>query len=130
MHLLLTANPASHYNKRTSELSAIYQNISIFLLILPCYALLRSVSFCWINMATEETLLADLLDALHLSSLSANTPQGLSTLLQTLQHDLFSQEGALIILDNFPDRSTLPGLNTLLLCPKPVQRHPVHRRSS
>lgn len=70
-------------------------------------------SICWINMATEETLLADLLDALHLSSLSANTPQGLSPLLQTLQHDLFSQEDALIILDNFPDRSTLPDLDTL-----------------
>lgn len=70
-------------------------------------------SICWINMATEETLLADLLDALHLSSLVANTSQGLSTLLQTLQRDLFSQEDALIILDNFPDRSTLAGFDTL-----------------
>lgn len=73
----------------------------------------RYRSVCWMNAATEETLLADLLATLPSFALAAPTSQGLIPLLQTLQQNLFTQQDALIVLDNFPDRKTLPGLDTL-----------------
>jgi tetratricopeptide (TPR) repeat protein len=73
----------------------------------------RYRSVFWINAATEETLLADLLTMLPPSALPVHTSQRLFSLLQALQQDLFTQQDALIILENFPERKTLPDLDTL-----------------
>ncbi|HLI72069.1 MAG TPA: ATP-binding protein, partial [Ktedonobacteraceae bacterium] len=73
----------------------------------------RYRSVFWINAATEETLLADLLAMLPPSALPVYTSQRLFSLLQALQQDLFTQQDALIILENFPERKTLPDLAML-----------------
>ncbi len=73
----------------------------------------RYRSVFWINAATEETLLADLLAMLPPSALPVHTSQRLFSLLQALQQDLFTQQDALIILENFPDPKTLPDLAML-----------------
>ncbi|MEO7021410.1 MAG: tetratricopeptide repeat protein [Ktedonobacteraceae bacterium] len=62
---------------------------------------------CWLNMATDETLLADLLDIMHMLSLPITMTQGISGLFQALQQYLFTQQQFLMVLDNPPTPFTL-----------------------
>ncbi len=57
---------------------------------------------CWLNMATDETLLADLFATLSMLALPTNMAQGVVGLFQTLQNYLFTQQNFLVILDNPP----------------------------
>lgn len=63
---------------------------------------------CWMNMATDETLLADLLAALQSLSLPINMNQGIAGLFRDLRHYLSMQQDFLLILDNPPRPSLLP----------------------
>ncbi len=57
---------------------------------------------CWLNMATDETFLADLHAALRAHSLPVNRAKGAAGLFQTFQDYLSTQKDFLLVLDNPP----------------------------
>lgn len=66
---------------------------------------------CWLDMATDETLLADLFDTLQALSLPTTMAQGIAGLFQTLQHYLAAQQDFLVVLDNPPSSFQVQNLS-------------------
>lgn len=85
---------------------------------------------CWLDMATDETLLGDLLTTLQMLSLPIKMALGIAGLFQTLQQYLSTQQNFLLVLDNPPptyqfqkssDKSRPDGHLVVIAAARPVQ---------
>ena len=65
----------------------------------------------WLNAATDETFLADLIASLQIYSLPIEVQRGSEYLFRTLHHYMSQQQDVLFLLDNFSSRFTLQGLS-------------------
>lgn len=65
----------------------------------------------WLNAATDETFLADLITALQASSLPIDMSQGIAHLFQTLHSYMSRQQQSLLIIDNLSHGFTVQDLS-------------------
>jgi tetratricopeptide (TPR) repeat protein len=68
-------------------------------------------AIAWLNAATDETFLADLITALQTYALPVDMGQGIAHLFQTLHNYMSTQQQALLILDNFSPVFTVQDLS-------------------